>query len=181
MTAIELVRHAKAHSREGWWGKPDTDRPLNQAGQRQADALAVSLAGGTAVTAVVSSPYVRCTATVAPLASGRGLEVTAEQALAEAAALPSFAADDQWIVSAWVGGRAIALIDRLVGQYPDGRVVACTHGDVIPALLAVLAGRDQVDIEHVRLRKGAWVTLDFDQGRCVKATPHPAPDSEDDP
>lgn len=180
MTAIELVRHAKAHGREAWWGKPDTDRPLNQAGERQAAALAVRLAGVSPVEAVISSPYVRCTATVAPLAAELGLEVAVDEALGEAAVLPPFA-EDRWIVSAWVGGRAVALVDRLVGRYPEGRVVACTHGDVIPALLAVLAGRDQVEIEQVRLRKGAWVTLDFDQGRCVKATPHPAPDSEDDP
>jgi len=74
----------------------------------------------------------------------------------------------------------LSFVDSVVSQFPEGRLVVCSHGDVIPALLAVLAGRDRVGIEHIRLRKGAWVTLDFDRGRCVTATPHPAPGEPDE-
>ncbi len=176
MTTIELVRHAKAYSRDRWWGKPDRERPLSPAGLDQSRTLARELRAGEPLAALYSSPYLRCSQTLAPLAEATGLAVTEEESLAEITALPALDGGDGWVASAWLGGRALAFVESVVEKHAGARVVACTHGDVIPALLAVLAGRDGLVVEAVRLRKGARYSLTFDGRRCVLATPFPAPD-----
>jgi broad specificity phosphatase PhoE len=175
VTTIELVRHAKAHSRDQWWGRPDRERPLTEAGHAQARALARQLAVAE-VTALYSSPYARCTQTLIPLAEALRLPLHEDDALAEAMTLPVLDGGDAWVASAWLGGRALSFINRIVREHPDGRIVACSHGDVIPALMAALAGRDDLDLREVRCRKGARFTLTFDGNRCRQAVAVPAPD-----
>lgn len=175
MTRIELVRHAKAQSRDRWWGKPDRDRPLNEAGIDQSRTLARRLSQGPRISALYSSPFQRCIQTLEPLAHATGLTTQCEDALAEVTALPMLDDGDGWVASAWLGGRAIALVNLLVQKHDGERVVLCSHGDVVPALMALLVGRDELDIESVRLKKGAWFSLDFEGTRCVAATFSPAP------
>lgn len=177
MTTLELVRHAKAHSRDRWWGKPDRERPLTETGIAQSKALARELLAAGPVDAVWSSPFVRCVQTVQPLAVKTDLPVGTDEALAEATTLPVVDGGDAWVSAAWLGGRAIAFVNRLCDAHPDGRVVACSHGDVVPALMAVLVGRDGLDLSDVRLKKGARYTLEFDGRRCVRATASAAPSS----
>jgi broad specificity phosphatase PhoE len=62
-----------------------------------------------------------------------------------------------------------------VTDHEHERLVACSHGDVIPAVTALLVGRDGLDVDDVRCRKGAWFTLEFDGRQCVGLTAHPAP------
>ncbi len=114
-----LLRHASA----GEYGSFSDDRlrPLDKKGRRQAEELAVVL-GAEDIRRVVSSPYVRCVQTVEPLAAVLGLEVELDDRLAEGG-----------------GSSAQALLEE------DG-VVACTHGDVIHALL----GRGLKKAEYVR-------------------------------
>ncbi|HZS23576.1 MAG TPA: phosphoglycerate mutase family protein [Gaiellaceae bacterium] len=119
MTLV-LLRHASAGDRDEWEGD-DRLRPLDERGRAQAEALRdVLLARG--VRHAVSSPYVRCTQTVAPL----GLEIVPDDRLAEGAS------------------RKGTL--ELLRSLEDA--VACTHGDVIEAVL----GRS--------LKKGRGVVLD---------------------
>lgn len=176
MTTIELVRHAKSHGRDRWWGKPDRERPLSPAGIDQSKTLARELRAPGPLAALYSSPYLRCTQTLVPLAKATGLPVNSEDALAEITALPAFDEGDGWVASAWLGGRALGFVDTVLEKHAGTRIVACTHGDVIPALLALLAGRDGLVVETVRLRKGGRSSLTFDGRRCVVATPFPAPD-----
>lgn len=176
MTYVELVRHAKAQSRERWWGKPDRERPLTEAGWEQSRTLARQLAAAGPVVRLYSSPSTRCTQTLEPLAAALGLDVVADDALGEAMTVPVVDGGDAWVVSAWLGGRAIAFLDRVVAEHPRGHVVACSHGDVVPALMAVLVGRDQLDLHDVRCRKGGRFTLTFEGPRCVAARHHPPPD-----
>lgn len=176
-TTIELVRHAKAHSRDRWWGRPDQDRPLTEAGVEQSLTIAAELrAGATPITSLRSSPFVRCVQTLGPLAEQLGLEVTDEDVLGEATTLPVTDGGDAWISSAWLGGRTMALLDRVLREHEGERVVLCSHGDVIPAALAVLVGRDGLDLSDVRVRKGGRATLRFEGGVCVVAELHPPPD-----
>jgi 8-oxo-dGTP diphosphatase len=176
-TTIELVRHAKAHSRDRWWGRPDRDRPLTEAGMDQARRLAAELAGGeTPIDRLYSSPWVRCTQTLDPLADAMGAAVVDVDGLGEVVSLPVHDGGDAWVTSAWLGGRAVAFLDRAVAEHAGGRVVACSHGDVIPALVALIVGRDGLDAADVRCAKGGRFTLDFDGARCVAATYHPPPD-----
>jgi len=110
---IFLVRHAHAGKRAEWGGA-DSARPLSERGDAQTAALTELFAGRT-VRRVVSSPYVRCVQTVAPLAAGAGIEVEVDERLAE-------------------GAGADAAFDLLL-ELDDADGVACTHGDLIPPLL----------------------------------------------
>ena len=111
--AVLLVRHAAAGDRDAW-DAPDQLRPLDGHGLAQAESL-VDLLAGFPVERVLSSPYLRCTQTVEPLAAARGLEVEPCEELAE-------------------GGAAAALV--LVRRLLEGPgVVLCTHGDVMEAVL----------------------------------------------
>ena len=104
MTSV-LLRHVSAGDREGWDGD-DRLRPLDARGRRQAAEL-VELLGPLGVRRVVSSPYVRCVASVEPLAAALGLPVEQDDRLAEGA-----------------GSSARELV------HEDG-VVCCTHGDIV--------------------------------------------------
>lgn len=134
-------------SRRSWPGD-DADRPLADRGRRQAEALA---AGPTplAIGLVLSSPAVRCVATVAPLAAARGLEVEPEGDLFEGR-----------------GGRAAALVRSLLEPGSEvagsaGRVVVlCSHGDVIPEVLVELE-REGADLgDDARCQKGSTWALE---------------------
>jgi broad specificity phosphatase PhoE len=114
-----LLRHAWAGHREHW-DDDDTQRPLDERGRRQAEELDLD------VNRIVSSPYVRCVQSVEPLAAKLGLEVEIDDRLAEGAS----------------GDDARALLDELDGG------VACTHGDIVEAVI----GRS--------LKKGQYVVLD---------------------
>ncbi|HLG91849.1 MAG TPA: phosphoglycerate mutase family protein [Acidimicrobiales bacterium] len=122
MTVL-LVRHARAKNRQRWEGD-DRERPLTKAGRRQAGAL-VELLAPFAPARLLSSPSRRCTATLEPLAAKLGLEVEEVDELAEGA-----------------GASATGLLRRLSGQ----GVVACSHGDVVPALLRALAAEDGLSL-----------------------------------
>jgi len=104
-----LLRHTSAGHRGDWDGD-DRLRPLDARGRRQAVDL-VELLQPLGVRRVVSSPYVRCVASVEPLAAALGLPVEQDERLAEGA------------------GRSAAELVR-----EDG-VVCCTHGDIVEDLI----------------------------------------------
>jgi len=104
-----LLRHTSAGHRGDWDGD-DRLRPLDARGRRQAVDL-VELLQPLGVRRVVSSPYVRCVASVEPLAAALGLPVEQDERLAEGA------------------GRSAAELLR-----EDG-VVCCTHGDIVEDLI----------------------------------------------
>lgn len=133
--ALHLVRHAKAGSREHWSGH-DRDRPLTTPGRAQAERLAdrPELA---AAPRLLSSPYVRCVQTLQPLAARLALSVEPATELAE-------------------GGRFEAVL-ALLSELPDGAVL-CSHGDVIPDVVAALERRGATVRGEPDWRKGStWV------------------------
>jgi 8-oxo-dGTP diphosphatase len=105
--SVILLRHASAGNRHAWEGD-DMLRPLDKRGRKQAKALRDELRA-RGVKQVVSSPYVRCLQTVAPL----GLEIVPDERLAEGAP----------------GSETRALLASL------DNAVACTHGDVVENVL----------------------------------------------
>jgi 8-oxo-dGTP diphosphatase len=129
--AVLLVRHAEAGDRHRWEG-PDEERPVSDEGRRQAEALVSTLAE-FGISRILSSPYLRCTQTVAPLATARDLPVEASDDLAEGA-----------------GRLALMRVRSLL----DGpHTVLCTHGDVVEDVLDGLGVARQGETE-----KGAtWV------------------------
>ncbi|HSL59444.1 MAG TPA: phosphoglycerate mutase family protein [Acidimicrobiales bacterium] len=144
---IHLVRHAEAGSRRRWAG-PDDARPLNGEGRRQATHLADQLAT-LGVTRVLSSPYARCVQTVEPLAGLLGIRVEAVDVLAE-------------------GSRSREVRSFVEDLAATGAPVAlCSHGDVIPELLRVLARRG-VDLDpDGPCQKGSVWTLSVEAGRIT--------------
>jgi 8-oxo-dGTP diphosphatase len=109
---VYFVRHARAGHRGDWEGD-DRQRPLDERGRRQAEALVAQLAGRE-FGRIVSSPAARCIQTVEPLAAARGLPLEEDEALAEGA------------------GADAAL--ELFRRSPEPLVV-CVHGDLVEALL----------------------------------------------
>ncbi len=172
---IEVLRHAKAYSRKRWNGGSDRERPLDDAGEAQARWLVDELLADGRVAEIRTSPLVRCTQTVEPLAAALGCAPVVDERLAELRTLPVHDRGSAWVASAWLGGRALAVVEELATAPVDGRIVLCSHGDVIPALLATLAGRDAVPLGDVRVRKGGRVTLELAGGRVRRATPVPPP------
>ena len=118
MTAIHLIRHAKAKNRLEW-SEPDELRPLTKRGRREASAVAERLASDE-LARLVSSPYVRCVQTLEPLAERVGLPIEVDARLGEGAAFEG----------------VLELLDAL----PRGAVL-CSHGDVIPETIDALIRR----------------------------------------
>lgn len=132
-----LVRHAVALRRADWKGD-DAPRPLTARGYAQAEALPELLAP-YGVTRILSSRAVRCVETIQPLAARLGLPVEERAELFEG-----------------TGTAAIALVRDL-----DGVIALCTHGDVIPDLLGVLAPSTVAADGDVHCEKGStWVIDD---------------------
>ena len=141
--SVLLVRHAKAGDRDRWEA-PDDLRPLTPKGEAQAEAL-VDLLAGYEIDRVLSSPYLRCTQTVAPLAAARGLAVEPSDDLAEGE-----------------GRAGIALTRRL--RIEPGYAVLCTHGDVVEEVLDALGvARSSFT------RKGATWVLEEAGARYIEA------------
>ncbi len=155
-----LLRHAKAERRLDW-DAPDPLRPLAPRGLRQAREIAETLAS-EGVQRIVSSPHLRCTQSVAPLAAVTGLDVEIDERLAE--------------------GESPAKALDLLHEAGDRNVVLCSHGDLIPGLLAELEERGVV-LEapgSVPCEKGSIWVLEGQGGFPRRASYRPAPRPERD-
>lgn len=143
---ILLVRHAHAGSR-GSWVADDRLRPVSATGRAQAEGL-VGLFAGRPLRRILSSPFLRCTQTVEPLADATGLTVEETDALAEGHA-----------------DRAVELVAGLIAE----EAALCTHGDVIPQVLRwVEDAGGEVDGEW-RWPKGSTWILEPGDGDVVTA------------
>lgn len=76
-----LIRHGSAGERTAWTGD-DGDRPLDQKGEAQAERL-VALLAAFSIDRILSSPALRCVATVEPLAQARDLPIEIREELTE--------------------------------------------------------------------------------------------------
>jgi broad specificity phosphatase PhoE len=139
---IYVVRHARAGNRSAW-RQDDWLRPLSSAGRAQARAL-IGLLSDARFEHVLSSPYVRCLETVVPIAGMRRLPIEPHDALGE-------------------GGDLDEVLE-MVRKHIGSGALLCSHGDVIPALLAHLSANG-VDLgKDPRCPKGCTWVLDADGG-----------------
>lgn len=161
MTTLLLVRHALAdHVGRHLAGRSAGVR-LNEAGRRQAAALAARLAV-VALDAVVAGPLERAVQTAEPIAAGHGLPVGIDSDLTEidygdwtGRTLASLAAEPAWRwwnehrggtrvpggeTMAEAQGRMLRAMERLRDAWPDGVVAMIGHGDPIRAALAHCLG-----------------------------------------
>jgi 8-oxo-dGTP diphosphatase len=143
---VFLVRHGKAGDRDAWV-EDDLLRPLTRKGRAQAEGL-VAMFHDRPVDHVLSSPFVRCVQTVRPLAIDRSVPVEEHGALAEGARTED----------------AISLV-----RSRGGAVVACSHGDVIPAIVLALAELGVEMADPPVWKKGSTWQLDRDGGLYTSA------------
>lgn len=127
---LALVRHAQAVPRSAWRGD-DTKRPLDGPGATRAAAIAPVLAA-YGVTRVVSSPSLRCTATLQPFAKASGHRLRTRGGLSE----EGFQKRPD---------RAPRHLARLLERGTPAAL--CTHGPVLPTLLDLLEPRLDLDSE----------------------------------
>lgn len=166
MTLI-LLRHGRSTSNTAHTLAGRSDGvDLDDRGREQAQAL-VDRIGTLPVRAIVRSPLLRCERTVEPLAAALGLEPIVDDRLTEVdygswtgRKIGELVKEPLWAVVqqqpsaavfpegeglAQVQARAVAAVrehDRRLAEAHDGDAlwVACTHGDVIKAVLADALG-----------------------------------------
>jgi probable phosphomutase (TIGR03848 family) len=164
---VILLRHARSTANgSGVLAGRQAGVRLSDQGEDQAAALVGRLAG-VPLHSVVTSPLERCRQTLAPLLAERGLEATVEPGIVEVdygqwtgRAIKDLVAEPLWTVVqqhpsaavfpegeglAALQARAVAAIrahDARVTTEHGPRAVwlACSHGDVIKALLADALG-----------------------------------------
>ena len=153
MPTLYFVRHAKAGSRTHW-EEDDRARPLSKSGLKQAEAL-VSLLAPHPISAVWSSPYLRCVQTVEPLAKARRFKVQETRHLAEGARLKG--------------------AYRFIEDPELDDAVLCTHGDVVQELVDDLIRRRIVKSSQIELDKGSTWAVEVEDGSPVGARYIPAP------
>jgi 8-oxo-dGTP diphosphatase len=165
---VLLVPHCASVSRNGWAENHD-NRPLSRTGHEQARALARAV--GTGVDAIYTSPTLRCRQTVEPLSAVSGSALIDLPELYEAAGFHEpaewvegvYAPMGEAVAGAWSAGQALGALARMVDTHVDGHVVACSHGDVIPVLLSLLAGAYHTPLPAV-VDRGGWYALQFAAG-----------------
>ncbi|MCI0425080.1 MAG: NUDIX hydrolase [Actinobacteria bacterium] len=150
---LRLLRHVDAGDRGGWRGD-DTQRPLSNKGRRQASVTADKLATAE-IDRVLTSPYVRCIESVAPLAVATGVEIEIDQRLAE----------DE------VSDAAYDLVLDVVGY----NAVICSHGDVIVGVLRRLRRQGLAIKTSPECAKGSIWEIDVDGGKFTDARYLPPP------
>jgi 8-oxo-dGTP diphosphatase len=153
-SVIVLVRHARAGKRSDWRGD-DSLRPLDKAGERQAELLS-TLLSLFAPTRICSADRTRCIQTVEPLAHALDLRVRVDPAFSDEA------------YQEGPGGTA----NSLLALAKPGKVsVVCSQGMTIPALIDELGP----GIRTSDTRKGAWWVLTLVDGDVISADYYDAP------
>ena len=146
---VFLVRHADAKSRANWPGD-DEQRPLTKKGETQAYGLVDQLKDAK-VRRVLSSPAVRCSNTVEPLASKHGVQVEHTHVLLEGAD----------------ASKAYDLLRHVAKEKGDS--VLCTHGDLVPEILRIAARDGMAVDDEPRWPKGSTWVFDVDGKRFTRA------------
>jgi 2,3-bisphosphoglycerate-dependent phosphoglycerate mutase len=152
---IVLVRHAKAVAvGTPPWADRDEERPLTEAGLRDADELALEL-DSYHFSAVYSSPYARSVQTVTPTAARRTLDVQPLDDLRERRLTATLRNDwPDLLASGWAdpdfaapGGessraaqrRGMGVLDLLRARHAfGGRLLVGSHGNLISLILQAL-------------------------------------------
>lgn len=121
---------------------------------KQAEDIAKSLLPQQ-ITAVFSSPYLRCVQTVEPLARGLRVAVIQAPELAE--------------------GRGLRGLYRFFDDRSLDRVVLSTHGDLVWELVEDLTNRRILPAFRELFEKGSTWTVEVEDGEPVRAKYIPAP------
>jgi 8-oxo-dGTP diphosphatase len=148
-----VIRHAKAGSR-GHWDQDDRIRPLSKKGVEQAESL-VTILKPFPITAIFSSPFLRCVQTVEPLAHARRLAVEQSDALAE--------------------GHGLTGAMEFLGNPKLDHTVLSTHGDIVWELTEELVNKHLVRPGEGGFEKGSMWVVETQEGSFARARFIPAP------
>jgi 8-oxo-dGTP diphosphatase len=141
---IIIVRHAKAVPASSWDG-PDARRPLLHRGHQQAKAIAGGIASFGPQT-IFTSPATRCIQTITPVSTKFGIRVKESGKLSQ----------ERWTSDGTNAQKTIAR--RLAKGKP---VVLCSHGPVIPQLVAELVEQTGAENDAAFRRTASPSTGDF--------------------
>ncbi|PCN46527.1 DNA mismatch repair protein MutT [Curtobacterium sp. 'Ferrero'] len=162
--ALIALRHAKTVPGSDWDG-PDATRPLLPVGRSQAKAV-VSPVAAFGPKKIVSSTAARCLATVEPLSARTKVGVQAT---------PDISQDAHDRGAANVKGVVRRRLDK------EKSTVLCSHGPVLPDIIARIAGATADGSRHFDLRRAAMLSVgDFAvmhiaDGRLVAVETHRNP------
>ena len=148
---VLLVRHARAGDKRSWDGDDD-QRPLDDDGRRQEQALARLLLPYRPAR-LLSAPLARCVDTLRPLGSATGCPLELDPVLSASAF-----SDDP-----------LRTVQRLQALVRDGRTtVVCSQGEVLPEVLRELAEGGRCALPSApRTPKGSVWALSFDARACL--------------
>lgn len=153
MATFYVIRHAKAGSR-GHWDQDDRVRPLSKKGVEQAASL-VTILQPFPITAIFSSPFLRCVQTVEPLARARRLPIEPADSLAE--------------------GHGLTGAMAFFGDPKLHDTVLSTHGDIVWELTEELVKRHLVRPGEGGFEKGSMWVVEAENGSFARARFIPAP------
>jgi 8-oxo-dGTP pyrophosphatase MutT (NUDIX family)/phosphohistidine phosphatase SixA len=137
-----LIRHGSAGERSTWQGD-DRERPLDAAGEVQAEAL-VPLLSAYRVNRVLSADVLRCLQTVGRYAERAHLSVESEPLLSESAYLE----------------RPKLSVERVIEILSSGvSTTACSQGKTIPGLVSAVCASLGTEEPVTSVRKGGLVVL----------------------
>jgi broad specificity phosphatase PhoE len=147
MTELLLVRHGETDWNAEGKLQGHTDRPLNDYGRRQAQALADRLAGED-IDAVYASDLSRARETAEILAAKHGLTVVVDPDLREKnwGNWEGLTSDERLHVefegetSEAHRDRMLTAVERIVERHPEGRIVVVTHGGSLRRIQAAVSG-----------------------------------------
>ncbi|HVE24797.1 MAG TPA: histidine phosphatase family protein [Sporichthya sp.] len=194
MPTVLLVRHGRSTANTsgvlaGW--TPGV--ALDDRGREQAEALALRL-GGLPLAAIVSSPLQRCQETVAPLVKKSGGKRVTERRLGECRygdwtgrKLSDLVKEPMWRVvqahpsaavfpgpdgesMAAMAARGVAAIRswdaKVAATHGPGAVwVACSHGDVIKAIVADAMGLHLDNFQRIVVDPGSVTAITYTETR----------------
>jgi broad specificity phosphatase PhoE len=152
VTELLLVRHGETDWNVEQRVQGHTDRPLNETGLAQAQALATELADEH-LDAVYASDLSRARDTARAIADPRGLEVAVLPALRERhfgtweglrhdeihERFPHRAESDPWgdgETPEELAARVLSALGDIAEWHPEGRVLVVTHGGALRAVLS---------------------------------------------
>jgi probable phosphomutase (TIGR03848 family) len=192
VTTLILLRHGRsAANAAGVLAGRSPGVELDETGLAQADKLVGQLAG-VPVSEIVCSPMMRCEQTVAPLAADRRLTPTTEPELAEVdygswtgSELKKLFKEPLWRVvqahpsaAVFPGGeglagmqaRAVAAVrrhgERIAAQHgPTAVWLACSHGDVIKAVLADALATHLDNFQRIVVDPGSISVVQYTETR----------------
>ncbi|MGQ0625350.1 MAG: histidine phosphatase family protein [Sporichthyaceae bacterium] len=194
MTTVLLLRHGRSSANtSGVLAGRTEGIDLDDVGWAQAQAVATRL-GDCGPAAIVTSPLQRCRSTVAPLAARTGVAPQLDERLVECGygdwtgrKLSELVKDKLWkVVQAHPSAvtfpgeagesmsamalRGVAAVRewdaRIAASHGDGAVwVACSHGDVIKAIVADALGVHLDQFQRIMIDPGSITAIRFTELR----------------